>query len=82
MHDGTKYFNVYDIFTAPAISGDDNGIRIRISICLILDAIRKVYSSGVDAIFDSSSLLLETEAASIMFIIPEINLIAINKIKF
>ncbi len=82
MYDGTKYFNVYDIFIAPVISGDDNGIRIRISIYLISDAIRKVYSFKINAIFDSPFLLLETEAAPIISIMSEINLIAINKIKF
>ncbi len=71
MHDGTKHLNVYDIFTAPAISGDDNGIGIRIFTYLISDAIRKVYLSGINAIFDSPSLLLETEAALTISIISD-----------
>ena len=82
IHDKTKHLNVYNIFTAPAISGDDNGIKIRISTYLISDAIRKVHSSEINIIFDSPSLSLETEAALTISIIPEINLIVINKIKF
>ena len=82
MYNGTKYLNIYDIFTAPAIFGDDNGLGIRISTCLISDAIRKVHSSGIDAIFNGLSLSSETEAALTISTIPGIDLIAINKIKF
>ncbi len=82
MYNGTKHLNVYDIFTAPVIFGDDNGLKIRISTYLILDAIRKVHSSGINTIFNSPSLSSETEAALTIPTISEINLIAINKTKF
>jgi len=51
MHDRTKNLNIYNIFTAPAISDNDNNIKINISTCLISDAIRKVYLSGINMIF-------------------------------
>src|SRR6266498_4273019 len=82
IQDEMKYFNVYNIFTAPAISDNNNGIKICIFIYLISDAIRKVYLSEINTIFDSPFLLLETEVALTISIISEINLIAINKIKF
>ena len=80
MHDRTKDFDIRDIFNTPAISNDDNGIRIRISIYLISEAIKKIYRSVVNTIFNS--LLTETEAASTISTIPEINRIAIYKTKF
>jgi hypothetical protein len=39
MHDKTKDFNIRDIFNAPAISGNDNGIGIRIFIYFISETI-------------------------------------------
>ena len=82
MHDGTKDFDIRDIFNTPAISDDDNGIGVRISIYLISEAIKKVYGSAVNAIFNGPSLLSETEAGSTISTIPEIDRIAIYKIKF
>ena len=82
IHNETKHLNVYNIFTAPAISGDDNDLKIYIFIYLILDTIRKVHSSKINTIFNNPSLLSETEAALTMPTIPKINLIAINKTKF
>jgi len=80
IYDGTKDLDIRDIFNTPAISNDDNGIRIRISIYLISEAIKKIYRSVVNTIFNS--LLTETEAASTISTIPEINRIAIYKTKF
>ena len=80
MHDGTKDFDIRDIFNTPAISNDDNGIRVRISIYFIFEVIKKMYRSAVNTIFNSLST--KTEAASIMSIIPEIDRIVIYKIKF
>ena len=82
MYDGTKDLNIRDIFNTPAISGDDNGIKVRISIYLISEAIKKVYKSVINTIFNSPSLSLKTEAASTIFIISEIDRIAIHKTKF
>jgi hypothetical protein len=82
MHDGTKDFNIRDIFNAPAIFGNDNDIRIRISIYLISEAIKKIYKFAINTIFNNSFLSSETEAAFTIFIIPKINRIAIYKIKF
>ena len=82
IHDRTKDFDIRDIFNIPAISSDDNGIKIRISIYLISEAIKKVYGSAIDTIFNNLFLSLEMEAASTIFIIPEIDRIAIYKIKF
>ena len=82
IHDGTKHLNIYNIFTAPAISGNDNNIRIYIFIYLISDAIRKVHLFNINTIFDGPSLLSETETALTISTIPEINLIATNKTKF
>ncbi len=82
MHDGTKNLDIRDIFNNPAISGDDNDIGVRISIYLIFEAIKKVYRSVIDTIFNSPFLSLEIEVASIIPIIPEIDRIAIYKIKF
>ena len=80
IHDRTKDLNIRDIFNTPAISNNDNDIGVRISTYLISETIKKVYGSVVNTIFNN--LLTETEAASIIFIIPEINRIAIYKIKF
>ena len=74
MHNPTIKLHLHDIFTAPAISGDDNGIGIRISKSLISDAIEKVHSSAVNMIFDGSGHTLPR--------MPEIDLIATNKTKF
>ncbi len=82
MHDRTKDLNIRDIFNVPVISGDDNGIGVRISIYLIFEAIKKIYRSAVNTIFNGSPLLLETETASTISIISEIDWIAIYKIKF
>jgi len=82
IHDGTKDFDIRDIFNASVISGDDNGIRVRIFIYFIFEAIKKVYGSVVDAIFNGSFLSSETEAAFTIFIMPEIDRIVIYKIKF
>jgi hypothetical protein len=80
MHDGTKNLNIRDIFNAPAIFNDDNGIGIRIFIYLIFETIKKIYRFAVNTIFNN--LLTKTETASTIFIIPEMNRIAIYKIKF
>jgi len=80
MHDGTKNLDIRDIFNTPAIFGDDNGIRVRISTYLISEAIKKIYKSAINIIFNNLST--KTEAASTMFIIPEIDRIAIYKTKF
>ena len=82
MHDGTKDFNIRDIFNAPAISNNDNGIRVRIFTYLISEAIQKVYGSAINAIFNNPFLSPETEAAFIILIMPEINRIATYKTEF
>ncbi len=82
IHDKTKNLNIRDIFNAPAISDNDNGIRVRIFTYLISEAIKKVYRSAIDAIFNDPPLSSETEAASTIFTIPEIDRIVIYKIKF
>jgi len=82
MHDRTKDFNIRDIFNTSAISGDDNGIKVRISIYLISEAIKKVHKSVINTIFNGPPLSSETEAASTIFIISEIDRIAIHKTKF
>jgi hypothetical protein len=82
MHDETKVFNIRDIFNAPAIFSDDNGIEIRISTYLISEAIKKVHKSAVNSIFNGPSLSLEMEAAFTILIIPEINRIVTHKTKF
>jgi hypothetical protein len=82
MHDRTKNLNIRDIFNAPAISSDDNGIKIRIFIYLISEAIQKVYGFAINAIFNGPFLSSETEAASTIPIIPEIDRIAIYKTEF
>ena len=82
MHDKTKDLNIRDIFNAPAIFSDDNGIRVRISTYLISETIKKVYKSVVNTIFNSPSLSSETETASTISIIPEIDRIATYKTKF
>ncbi len=82
MHDGTKNLDIRDIFNVPAISGNDNGIRVRIFIYLIFEAIKKVYESVVNAIFNGPFLSLEMEVASTIFIMPEIDRIVIYKTKF
>ncbi len=82
IHDRTKDFNIRDIFNTPAISNNDNGIRVRISTYLISEAIKKVYKSAINIIFNSPPLSSETEAASTIFIISEIDRIVVYKIKF
>jgi len=82
IHDGTKNLDIRDIFNTPAISNNDNGIRIRISTYLISEAIKKVYRSAIDTIFNSPPLSSETETASTIFIMPEIDRIVTYKIKF
>jgi hypothetical protein len=82
MHDGTKDLDIRDIFNAPAISGDDNGIGVRISTYLISEAIKKVYESAVNAIFNGPSPSSETETAFTIPIMPEIDRIATHKTKF
>ena len=82
MYDGTKDFNIRNIFNAPAIFGDDNGIGVRISIYLISEVIKKVYGSAVDAIFNGPLLSSKTKTASTISTIPKIDRIAIYKIKF
>jgi hypothetical protein len=82
MHDGTKDLDIRDIFNAPAISGDDNGIGVRISTYLISEAIQKVHGSAINAIFNGPSLSPETEAASTIPIMPEIDRIATHKTEF
>ncbi len=82
MYDGTKNFNIRDIFNTPAISNDDNDIGVRISIYLISEAIKKMYGSIINTIFNGPPLSLETETTSTIFIIPEIDRMAIYKIKF
>src|SRR5690242_3774078 len=75
MHDPTKELHEQDILNAPAISGNDNGFGVNISTYLISDAIRKVHSPGVDAIFS-----LETIPTAPTM--PEIDRIATNKTRF
>ncbi len=82
IHDRTKDFNIRDIFNTSAISNNDNDIRVRISIYLISEAIKKVHKSVINTIFNNPFLSLEIEAASIISTIPEIDRIAIYKIKF
>jgi hypothetical protein len=82
MHDGTKDLNIRDIFNAPAIFNNDNGIRVRISTYFISEAIQKVYEFVINAIFNSPSLSSETEVAFTILIIPEIDRIATHKIEF
>jgi hypothetical protein len=82
IHDRTKNLNIWDIFNTPAIFSDDNGIEIRIFIYFIFETIKKIYKSAINAIFNNSSSSLKTETAFTIFIIPEINRIAIYKIKF
>ncbi len=80
IHDETKNLNIRDIFNTPAISNNDNGIRVRISIYLISKIIKKAYKSVVNTIFND--LLTETGTASTIFIIPKIDRIAIYKTEF
>jgi hypothetical protein len=82
MHDKTKDLDIRNIFNAPAISSDDNGIKIRIFTYLISEAIQKVHGSAINAIFNGPFLSLETEAAFTIFIMPEIDRIAIYKTEF
>jgi hypothetical protein len=82
MHDRTKDLNIRDIFNTPAISSNDNGIGIRIFTYLISETIQKVHRSAINMIFNGSFLSLETEAAFIIPIIPEIDRIATYKTEF
>jgi hypothetical protein len=82
IHDRTKDFNIRDIFNAPAISNNDNGIEVRIFIYLIFEAIQKVHESAINAIFNSPSLSLKTEITFTILIMPEINRIATYKTEF
>ena len=82
MHDGTKNLNIQDIFNTPAISDDDNGIGVRIFIYLISEAIKKIHRSVVNIIFNGLFPSSETEAASTIPTISEIDRIATHKIKF
>jgi hypothetical protein len=82
MHDKTKDFDIRDIFNAFAISGNDNGIKIRIFTYLISETIKKVHGFAVNAIFNGPSLSLEMETAFTIFIMPEIDRIVTYKIKF
>jgi hypothetical protein len=80
MHDKTKDLNIRDIFNAPAISDNDNDIRVRIFTYFISETIKKVHGSAVNTIFNG--LLIKTETAFTIFIMPEIDRIATYKTKF
>ncbi len=82
MHDKTKNFNIRNIFNTPAIFNNDNDIGVRIFIYLISEAIKKVYKSAVNTIFNNPSSSLEIKTTSTISIIPKIDRIATHKIKF
>ena len=52
MHDPTIPLDVFDIFNALVISGNDNEVGNDITRSLIVDAIRRVHSSGVQRVFE------------------------------
>ena len=56
MHNPLIKLSIIDIFKAPAISRDNNSIRVAIIRSLILDAVKRVYTSSVNKVFRGSDL--------------------------
>jgi len=54
MHDLTIPLRLKDILNAPGISGKDNRIRVNITRSLILDALKRIYTDGVNTVFRDS----------------------------
>ena len=51
MHNPSIPLNVHDFFTAPSITGNDNGVGVAITSSLISDAVQRVHTSGVNNVF-------------------------------
>jgi len=55
IHDPTIPLRLKDILNAPSISSEDNRIRVNITQSLILDALKRIYTDGVNTVFRDSN---------------------------
>ncbi|KAG5294025.1 hypothetical protein I7I50_04623 [Histoplasma capsulatum G186AR] len=58
MHDSTRLLTLKEIIDAPGVAGNDYGLRKKITLCLISDAVRKVHDEGVKKVFSTADALL------------------------
>jgi hypothetical protein len=73
MHNPTIPLNIHDIFSSPAISGNDNGLGVNITRSLISDAIKRLHTNSVNRVFNACDSFPQ---------MPEIQVLPTNQTKY